>query len=322
MTRRAYVDHHRRICVFWSPKSASRTILAWYAEAFCGITRLARTDARRLTQIANYDVVRASYLVNRERYFSAAFVRHPATRLLSAYLNKFVRAKQRPLEAFTDLAPYARTAVREIAALKGERFDAESYEGISFADLLDLCEARIRARGVEPDLNAHWNTQVPFVAPVVKLSYDHVVAVETLADDMAPLVAAFGGSGAEEIRNRTALHANAEDATGDAPNHSEAKTGAVETPSVRLAGERLDPSAFLTETILARIGEVFAQDFEYLGYDPMAPDRPPAIRTRNKPEIHHDPMREICRRRANRAFGARKLKRFYAERRKRSADDA
>ncbi|MBB4301713.1 hypothetical protein GGD81_000730 [Rhodobium orientis] len=321
MTRRAYVDHHQRICVFWSPKSASRTVLSWYAEAFCGINRLSGGKARRLTQIANYDVVRACYLANREGYFSAAFVRHPATRLLSAYLNKFVRAKRRPLTAFCDLVPYAQTAVRQIAALKGERFDEEGYEGISFVDLLDLCEARIKSRDVEPDLNAHWSTQVPFVAPVVKLSYDHVVAVETLADDMAPLVKAFGGTGPTEARNRTALDAGAPGGVPDAPHNSASKTAAADTPSARLAGERLDPSAFLTDAMLARIGEVFAQDFEHLGYDPRAPDRPPAIRTRNKPEIHHDPMREICRRRANRAFGARKLKRFYAERRKRNADN-
>jgi len=279
MTRRAYADHQQKVCMFWSPKCASRTIFRWFTETFLDLVEPDQATLKRVSTEITITSLKAMPLVTNEGYFSIAVMRHPATRVLSAYINKFVHRGQTSFNRFETLASYAQSAVVDIHALHGTPFAAKDYAGISFVDLLDLVEDRIEKRRDEPDLNAHWSTQNRFTVAADAVPFDHVCAVETLEADMAPLRAAFGDSAPEPARNASAYGASAERPIQDLGEDL------ARVSSLALIERDFSPAQFLSADVLSRIARLYAIDFTRFGYDPADVTAPPTIRARNWADI-------------------------------------
>lgn len=155
--RKVFIDHKRRICFFWSPKCASRSLTWWiFSELMGGDPEAVHwvSIGSMVKKVYRADFGTAKALVKRRGYMAVAFVRHPARRIVSAYINKLV-AKGAALD---ELMPGALDAVTSIYRKSGRRLEADSFDGISLMELLDYVEDRAGLRiGA---LDGHWDMQV------------------------------------------------------------------------------------------------------------------------------------------------------------------
>ena len=88
------------------------------------------------------------------RYKCAIFARHPATRLVSAFINKkLINYNKRRLVYFDDLEGFSQKLVtdRIFTSLLGRSID--QYNGITFNEFLDHLERAILIDG--PQINNH-----------------------------------------------------------------------------------------------------------------------------------------------------------------------
>lgn len=269
MTRNVFIDHKRRVCFFWSPKCASRSLSGWLAEIYIQPGKANAAFDRAIARTFQYDFATGAMLAMQQGYLAVAVVRHPARRIASAFINKFVTARGKPLLAPEDLEDFALQTVHAIQASRGE--SETPYRGIRFLDLLDHVEERIgQAKdGRDADLNPHWNAQIlPYFADL-GLTFDHVCAVETLAEDFAPVKALYGDKGTVAERNASPYAAD------DEPEDLSA------TSSVELAQRAFPLDALLSPDVLTRIATLYARDYAVLGYDPMDTTSLPALRRNN-----------------------------------------
>jgi hypothetical protein len=120
-------------------------------------------------------------LENRD-YRSIGLIRDPYERLISAFIEKFVRkASGKRLDEYEKLEGFAKDAV---LAIKGASVGEvrECYDGISFEDLVGHVVANIENRGSgEPKLNHHWNTQIPFMFLESGFRYDYLYALTDIS---------------------------------------------------------------------------------------------------------------------------------------------
>ena len=95
-------------------------------------------------------------------YWSMALIREPYERLISAYINKFVKRREKFLTSFDDLEHFSQDFAQQIAQANQPDPDiAETYKGLSFSVFANhICDV-IDNRKQEPLLDGHWNTQAP-----------------------------------------------------------------------------------------------------------------------------------------------------------------
>jgi len=265
MSRLALVDHRRRICFFHSQKCASANLSAWLMRhVLLTSPSLGKTDLVR--RVFGADMRSAASLVTDHGYFSVALVRHPATRLLSGFAERFLiqRAVREADKSAKDGEETKSEEAKseETPACENKERSWPEFEGTSFSDLLDHVEENLR-QGEHSELAPQFNQQVHPRHDVYGLRFDHVCAVETLHEDFAPI----------------------EDYFGVPDTFPPAKPGAFGSDG--RGGEGFQPDALLTVETLERIGRIYARDFETFGYDPADPTAPPAIRQFNGFEIEH-----------------------------------
>jgi hypothetical protein len=186
--RNAYWDAQRRLLVFWVPKSACTVVAHWYARGLLGLGKV--DGGPRAWLIKNGHNLRypeALDVARQHQAHSIAFIRHPFDRLISAYLNKFVVFKDEPLDRFEKLELFAQRLYCKIKGLKPGKA-AESYQGISFLELLHEIDRHISAAGSsESDLNGHINTQYPTMYRDAGYKPDEIFDIADLNQSLAIL---------------------------------------------------------------------------------------------------------------------------------------
>lgn len=172
MTRRAFVDRDRKMVCFWSPKAGNTSLAEWLVRGLREEEYEASGDGRPprgyLKSVRGVvDFRRAQRLVEDRRFDSFALVRDPYARAAAVYFNKFLYNGRRRLDELSELEGFARAFL-----VQSNGTDAP-YRGPSFIEFLETVRVRVkeRSRDGEPDLDGHWNTQVPFAFLDAGFSY-------------------------------------------------------------------------------------------------------------------------------------------------------
>lgn len=258
MTRRAFVVPEAKVVCFWSPKAANSSLGEWLVRGLWAKEHEAsglryRDFLKETKRVLGFR--RAADLAEKG-YDSFALVRHPHSRAVSAYVNKYLYNGEKRLDRFGRLESFAQRFIVECAG-----GDAEAYEGISFVDFLEATLRRVRGReGREPDLNPHWNTQVPFHFRDVDFRYGAVIHLETLDDELPALAARLGIADSFPHRRRNRSGGGAVD--GDAAEMSSLE--------IIRAGFVPSEAQLLTPRARALIDEAYEIDFSVLGYPRQA----------------------------------------------------
>jgi hypothetical protein len=269
MARDAFVFPEKEAVVFWSRKAGNTSLTNWIADVVLQNEGGERMRQRAMKQRGDLRIRfhEALDLVQKKKYESYILARDPYGRIVSSFVEKFIRYRDEPMDSLAAVKNFsARTflQIMEMKGLSGSRHDyAENYPGISFVDFLEFIRARVRAPGEdgEPDLNGHFNTQVPLFFDG-RLRYDHVLQLEKMPEAIAPLAARLGTDVPfPHLRSNPAGKG-----TPDAPaDHSQ-------ITSMELIRADTVPSAatLLNDHTRGLIREAFEIDFRLLGYDPAA----------------------------------------------------
>jgi hypothetical protein len=208
MTRQAYVDRGRKLMIFWSPKCGCSAIARWWWTGPLGRT-LDETeplgDARRWMREngcrVKYSEMRPADFPH---YRKIAVSRHPFDRAVSGFIDKFVgRQQHKRILGYDRLTPFAQQFWREVRAVS-EADAPRLYDGLSFVEFLDAVnEVVFRCAAGEPNLNHHWNTQVPLALLPRAPFYDSVHDISALGELFASLNNEFGFSLVPGVENAT-----------------------------------------------------------------------------------------------------------------------
>ncbi|SMX45892.1 sulfotransferase family 2 domain-containing protein [Actibacterium lipolyticum] len=188
MTRQSYVLPEKNLVVFWTPKAACTTI----STAICAkLLNLPQEEFSSETGGMRGWLRRSDYwksgadalkLTKEHGYHTIGLIREPYDRLISAYLNKFVRNKSRDLDTLETLEPFARVFYQNvILPRKGHTAESQvPYEGLTFTEFVNAVCERIEARGAnEPRLDHHWNTQIPFSFKDAGFKFDELYTLKS-----------------------------------------------------------------------------------------------------------------------------------------------
>jgi Sulfotransferase family len=188
MTRQAYVFPEQELVLFWTPKAACTTI----ARSIC--TKLLKKPLEDFGDepggmrgyLRRADFWRSgedgAALCREKRYRSIALIREPYDRLISAYINKYVQSKSRPIASVEAMEPFARAFYVNVIKPRLGHSDETPYPGVTFREFAFAVCNRINARrNQEPRLDHHWNTQIPFSFEKDRFEYDEIYAL-TSAD--------------------------------------------------------------------------------------------------------------------------------------------
>lgn len=256
MTRRAYVIHAQRVVFFWSPKAGNTSLAKWLVQGLwpaaddtAGMPPRAflKSDGSLMKFPAAYR------LVAEEGYDSFALVRNPYSRAVSAYVNKFVMDGNLRLDGFDKLEPFA---ARLYLATSGNDPSAP-FSGVSFVQYLEHVAEKVcqRPPAEEPDLDAHWSTQVPFRFRRKGFKYGQIIKLETIDEDLAPAALRLGIEAPFPHLRRSRPE------PGSSDDVSEVASTEI------LAARRVPSEAnLLSDGARALIEQAYEIDFEMLGY--------------------------------------------------------
>ncbi|UTW60019.1 sulfotransferase family 2 domain-containing protein [Kordiimonas sp. SCSIO 12603] len=263
MTRRAYVDHNARRLFYWSPKAGCTSFVRWFMINRLGVRYKDYKDRysgpRGYLDGEGYglDHKEANKLALEEGYETVALVRHPATRVLSAYLNKFVLYGGDWLTSRERLEPFVQMSLRQWGY---DESDDQLYAGISFSQFLDVLSKHVKAAGRAcPKLDNHWNIQSQINDAATTFSFDHIFKIEEMNLFSEWLKEQYGIDADIEHKNQTKYET------------SETYADYSELSSVEIAEAQypLHANSFLQQHTLEKIHQIFATDFDVFNYDPM-----------------------------------------------------
>lgn len=307
--RRVLIDHQRRVCFFWSPKCASRSLTEWiYSELMGGEVskepeikdginvrkppRPRKSSEKRSSSIGkmvstvySYDFLSAVTLVQQQGYLAVAFVRHPARRIVSAFMNKLVTHRTSEGIGFEGLEFFAQDAVRAVYETSGRTVD-DDFVGISLMELLDYVDGRAKLVRDADTLNAHWNFQAHDEVMSTNLRFDHICTVENLVEDFVPIQNLYGSKRPIGARNTSREYKGT-------PVDSDADLSTV--PSMELLEKAYGSANLLKPQVLERIAGIYKPDYDFLGYDPRDLDAPPTIKESNKTSYRQRTLASILR---------------------------
>lgn len=265
MTRQAYVDHREKIIVFWSPKAGCSSLTNWFLHSLLRasgqVTETTHFGGRPRVWLEQngyrFDYKQAYNLASNAGYETLVLARHPVSRLISAYLNKFVVYNGTPITSFVQLEAFAQQLYLEATGTTAQSAQSH-YPGISFTGFIEyICQKIGQKTDAEPMLDHHWNTQCPFWLQERTFQYGKILYLEDMAAAQAWL----------QARSTIAWQAPVINATSYA---NSAHHDCSDMPSCALAGEPQLHSAlnFINSTIIEKIADAFKVDFDYFGYNP------------------------------------------------------
>ena len=174
MTRQGYALHQSRTIVFWTYKAANTSIVHALAHDALRLQCDGR-DPRILLDplLVGWPVALG---LARDGYRTIALIREPYDRLVSAFLHIFVAREGHGIYSIDGLEASGR---RGLLQMRGS--DRE-FSGITFREFIEHCLHEIRHRRGEPDLDDHWNTQIPFAFIELGFRYDHIYPLTRTKD--------------------------------------------------------------------------------------------------------------------------------------------
>jgi len=266
MSRDAYVLLNKQIVIFWSRKAGNTSVASWIAELV--ITKrssriIGNINPRRFFAASQYriDGEMARRMVEGLGYENYIFCRDPYFRIVSAYVNKFVYDEELEIDSFDKLEAFTQRAVSNMPhSNDGSRTRAsvsDNYNGVSFHEFLTYVLDRVRARGDgEPDLNGHWNTQVPFYFE--DFAYGNLIHIENVDQEIKSLCQHLGTNNPLP-KLRTAPSSQKRSLIDD----DLSRVSSLELLSNKVL---VRPINLLSAECVAMIDEAFALDFQKLGY--------------------------------------------------------
>ncbi|ROQ20046.1 sulfotransferase family protein [Marinimicrobium koreense] len=202
MTRQCYVDHGKKIVVFWAPKSGCTSIVDIFAEGVLeGRWELkGKAYSRKdLVYFGYHHNYRQAYQLLRsgEGYKSIAVLRDPYDRAVSGYIEKFVRhSSGRPILTCDDMEPFARKTYMNIC----EHHGLGVADGITFRQFVDyICDCVSKRM---ESLDHHFNSQVPHFYREVGFSYDYLYRLSSFPDFVEKL-SELSGNDIDVVHKRT-----------------------------------------------------------------------------------------------------------------------
>ena len=245
MTRQAYSLDAQKVMVFWSPKVACTSIANAIGQAVFGIDPASLRGSGRGMRgwLGEKGVLMTSdAAVARCRdggYASIALLRDPYDRLISAYLNKFAKYHATVIDDPSKMESFARSFYETdiLPAQRAAGLALHPYPGLTFREFVTAVCARIETRGkAEPELDHHWNTQVPFSFRRLHFAYDQVFALDQ-ADAFFARLGALTGTEIENQRvNTSRRHGIYDDDLVDASSLEVGATGVVSKLQFRNKG--------------------------------------------------------------------------------------
>lgn len=179
MTRQAYVHHPSKTLVFWTYKAACTSLV--HALAY-DLFEMPMDDVDPRTKL---DPMLLAYPhaaeLALEGYRSIGLIRDPWERLVSAYLHIFVNRDGVPIRTRDDLEGSGQLGYE---AMSG---GAQEFHGVSFRYFVAHCLMRIEQRNPEPNLDPHWDTQIPFSFLENHFRYDHLFPLSKISEFYATL---------------------------------------------------------------------------------------------------------------------------------------
>ncbi len=216
----------KRLMVSLSDVEHKKLLLA--ADVHRGVDR-----HRTGLKLQDHDLDFARQIMDSEEYFKFAVVRDPFTRLVSAYIEKFVVAR------FAE--PNQRHTAPVIAAVQGS--DRPDYRrGITFAEFI-----RYLTDQAPKNLDPHWKPQVLYLEGI---RYSRIYPMDRLDTLCRDLAARVGRSVVLEKRNVI-----------EKPRSKLLPDAAHQYANELKKPRRIDKRSFLDSELMFRIATYFAEDY-------------------------------------------------------------
>lgn len=212
-----------------------------------GSDALLRTYVSTHYQLSNYSRQQAESFINDKDYFKFAFVRNPWSRLVSAYLDKFVTNRAISIKT-------TKTFESSTYSKLGEPINHQ--KSITFRQFLYcLTEA-------EPSkMNPHWKPQHLFLSDV---EFDFVGKMESLADDFETIISRLGISSDFELPYSKTRKAKYKQISDHIPTESYADYYPKEIKSL---GSYPHYRLFYSKELIEWVHQKYKKDIEYFQYE-------------------------------------------------------
>ncbi|MCW5733906.1 MAG: sulfotransferase family 2 domain-containing protein [Enhydrobacter sp.] len=268
MARDAYVLQPSNVILFWSRKAGNTSLADWLAKGVIVKDDVALgMRSRKFLKTAhhlNVDFRAALELVEGGKFEDFILARNPYQRIVSAYVEKFIYYGERSMDSLSRLKGFAKTAFLEAMLMRGKSGNPSTYQdaypGISFTQFLEYVRAAVHehSRRGEPDLNDHWNTQVPLYYDG-RFDYSNIIKLERVDEEIRPLALKLQCEVPFPHTRSNVVNARREN-----------DVDLADVSSVEMIKERIVPGskALLNATTRALIRDAYAIDFRKLGYDP------------------------------------------------------
>ncbi|WP_158540150.1 sulfotransferase family 2 domain-containing protein [Rhodosalinus halophilus] len=252
---RGYIDRRHGAVFFWSQKAACTTLFELLAD-----NMRERPAAKRYFHSHSTPGHRCRRVIEQEGLLAVILARHPASRAVSAYINKFCLYRGQRLETRAALEPFAQDLHDRFVTWSGGTPSEEDANVLTFEQFLETV-ARMQAEKKKPwlPINGHWETQVPPGLGDTGFRYDEIVHVERLEEELSALAGRMGMKWRSRTLNRSPV--------AKAPHQG--YLGDI--PARDVASHAFGHGNFLSDATLARIAEIYAPDYDMFGY-PLAPE--------------------------------------------------
>ena len=173
-----YINKHKQFLLFWSPKSACTTLTEWFIASLDLKEDSEKTDITTVRVSGKY-YCRFRDIQRLKHYKKIIFIRNPFTRIVSAFVQKFIIGYEgKKLDSLDKLEFFAREVAQDIYRYKG--IDYKDYDGFTFIDFIDYIERKMSEKN--NTLNHHWSPQTG-----ESVTFDYVCKVEEISKDIDKL---------------------------------------------------------------------------------------------------------------------------------------
>jgi len=176
MSRNAYVDHNKKIVLFWSPKCACSSTVTFFCDQVLGGKAYGkkRTWLRENGYQIHISNIGEAYKLIKNGYKSIAVIRNPYSRIVSSYINKFYFYQGKGLVDYDGLEKFSKNLYNQIIENKNE------YLGLSFESFIFGIEKRKKSNKY---LDPHWDTQVSEEMEQ-DIEFDYTIRCENYNEDI------------------------------------------------------------------------------------------------------------------------------------------
>jgi hypothetical protein len=254
-----YVIESQKLVVGWSPKCACTAVCDWVVN---GIIKPARLDKKQRVYLRENHFLRSpkeatAFILDRG-FKSVFFVRNPATRLASGFIDKFVCRTGQPLRYPDNVEKFAINTVIDLYHSQNYSGD---YKGLSFVDLITYIDFCLKEKRY---LDSHWKPQVSGLSLRLKkhivLGQCFVVKQESFQHDLKNVNYALGISYLPSAMNVTQFP-TAWDVLPENADYSAVSDKLIVENKASILKQHL-----LTNQTKSAIARIYRQDFKLFSY--------------------------------------------------------